>query len=204
VVFRWRPKARRLDTRRGRFAPVYLRDELPERAAETANGAAFVPQRTGVCRGDAEIERAGPRAACLASGLRRRGQTGDIARLPQCCRRCLGESTVLRGRAGMDVRAALIERDAIAAESRQPRAEGATGPAPQRLGQCDAVHRAAAQAQRGDGVEAGCEDPAGAAEAGFAADCQGQNPAMVDEIDDDGDQDGEGVEGCGSAGPSPR
>jgi len=56
VVFRRRLKARRLDARRGRFAPVNLRDELGERPAwAVAMDARRVPRRGGGFRGHAEI-----------------------------------------------------------------------------------------------------------------------------------------------------
>ena len=95
----------------------------------------------------------------------------------------------------------------IAPQPRQPLAETADGLVPRRFVQRDAVHHAAAQA-RADGMDAaGSEEPAGQAVTGLpdmAAERAGESLAKPDEIEDEADKTGEGVKGCGSAGPSPR
>jgi len=67
-VFRRHPKARRLDTRRRRFAPVNLRGELYERTAVACDGDELgVPRCAGLFGGVSEIEASvGPSRACRA------------------------------------------------------------------------------------------------------------------------------------------
>ncbi|HUB45356.1 MAG TPA: hypothetical protein VMB73_10260 [Acetobacteraceae bacterium] len=209
-MFRRHPKARRLDTRRRRFAPVNLRDELRERAAEAVDrDEQLVPERAGIFGGRAESGRRagqdgtrGPAARFVSDGLYG-GQMGEIAGLPPVCMRSYGGGIVLCRRANGRIHAVSPGRGVIALQRRQPQTEAAIGPLPQCFVQC----HAAAYVCINNADAVGSEASAGEAVTGFpdmAADREGEMPAMLDEVEDKRDKGGEGVKDCGSAGPGPR
>jgi hypothetical protein len=212
LVFRTPPKARRPDTRRRRLAPVNLRDDVRETDAEAIDGCKrLVRKHFGGFRGAGEIEvgRVGPgrMVGRFASDGLCHGEIGEIGILLPLRTRGFGGRAVLPGRAGACIRAGLLQAGAIARQGWLARGEESIGLMPQRLVQRDAAHHAAAEARADDEDVGGSEKPGGQGVAGgrdMGAEGLGDMPGMLDEIEDEGDKDGEGVEDCGSAGPSPR
>jgi len=118
-----------------------------------------------------------------------------------------GGRRVLVGRAGACICGALLQPGGGARQRWLLRGEASIGLVPERLVQRGAAHHAAAKARADDEDVGGSEEPGGRAVAGcrdMGAERPGAMPAMLDESEDEGDKDGEGVRGCGGAGPSPR
>ena len=102
---------------------------------------------------------------------------------------------------------ALFRRGVVAPRGGQPFVEEEIGPVSERRVQRRHVHHTAAHARTDAMDRAGSDEPAGRAVAevpDMVAERDGEVLALLDEIQDEGDKEGDGVKGCGNAGPSPR